>query len=129
MTIEEQIKYWFDIAEDDLIVTESNFNNCHYLWCLFICHIILEKGIKALYVQSNHESPPKIHDLVKLSKLASVVISEEDLRFLDEMNKFNIEARYPDYKEVLKKFCTKEYTEIRYNKTKEIFQWLKSQKK
>ena len=46
MTIEEQVQYWFDLAEEDLFVAESNFKNEHYLWCLFLCHLTLEKALK-----------------------------------------------------------------------------------
>jgi hypothetical protein len=31
MTIQEQVEYWFDLADEDLIVAESNFKSEHYL--------------------------------------------------------------------------------------------------
>ena len=126
MTIKEQIDYWFDLAEEDLNVAESNFNNRHYLWCLFICHLTLEKALKGLFVQFNHETPPKSHDLVKLLKASSIAIPEIDLKFLYDMNRFNIEARYPEYKDSIKQIATMEFTKIKLLKTKEVFIWLKS---
>ncbi|MBM2815005.1 MAG: hypothetical protein HW421_1767 [Ignavibacteria bacterium] len=126
MTIEEQVKYWFDLADDDLIVAESNLNNNHYLWCLFICHLTIEKALKGLYVQFLNETPPKIHDLVKLANFSQLNLTDIDLRFLLEMNKFNIEASDPDYKEKIKKIATSEFTEQKLLKTKEIILWLKS---
>lgn len=50
MEIQEQIDYWFDLADEDMIVAESNFNNRHFLWCLFLCHLALEKTLKVLFV-------------------------------------------------------------------------------
>ena len=49
LTIEEQIKYWIDLAEQDLFVAESLFINKHHSWCLFIGHLVLEKTLKAFY--------------------------------------------------------------------------------
>jgi hypothetical protein len=42
--------------------------------------------------------PPKTHDLVKLSQATSLKLSEEQIMFLDKINSFQLEARYPDYK-------------------------------
>ena len=82
MTIKEQIDYWFDLADEDMIVAESNFNNKHFLWSLFICHLAIEKSLKGLYVQFIVETPPKLHDLVKLAKSAKIPFTDIDLRTL-----------------------------------------------
>lgn len=129
MDIQEQIDYWFDLADEDIIVAETNFTNKHYLWTLFICHLALEKSLKGLYVQFVVETPPKLHDLVKLAKSAKLSFTDDDLRFLNEMNRFNIEARYPEYKNNLKEIATLEFTQKKFIKSKEILQWLKSQKR
>ena len=47
--------------------------------------------------------PPKIHNLVKLADLSKIDFSEEDKLFLMEVNEFNLEARYPDYKQLFYK--------------------------
>jgi HEPN domain-containing protein len=129
MNINEQINYWFDLVDEDIIVAESNFNNKHFSWCLFICHLAVEKSLKGLFVQNLAETPPKVHDLVKLAKMAGLSISDNDLRFLNQMNRFNIEARYPEYKNNIKEIATSKFTLEKLNKTKEIIQWLKSLKK
>jgi HEPN domain-containing protein len=120
MNIKEQINYWFDLADEDIIVAESNFNNKHFLWSLFISHLALEKALKGLYVQYIEETPPKLHDLVKIAKASSLPISDLDLRFLSEMNRFNIEARYPEYKNNMKLIATMEFTQAKLIKTQEI---------
>ena len=128
MNINEQIQYWFDLADEDIIVAQSNFDSKHYLWSLFICHIVIEKALKGLYVQFAAETPPKIHDLIKLANSVSLPISESDLRFLNLMNRFNIEARYPEYKNSMNQIATMEFTQEKLSKTKEILQWLRSLK-
>jgi HEPN domain-containing protein len=126
MTIQEHIDYWIDSAESDLIVSESLFNNGHYLWCLFLSHLILEKVLKAHFVKVNEETPPKIHDLFKLAEKSSLNLITETQEFLKFMNIFQISARYPEYKNEINKMCTQEFTAENYIKTKEIFQWLKA---
>ena len=128
MNINEQIDYWIELSDEDIVVAESNFVNKHYLWFLFICHLSVEKMLKGLFVLNKNEIPPKIHDLVKLTKLSALNVPENDLRFLNELNRFNIEGRYPEYKNNLKKVATNELTLEKLNKTKEILIWLKSQK-
>ncbi|NOG96448.1 MAG: HEPN domain-containing protein [Ignavibacteriae bacterium] len=59
--------------------------------------------------------------------LTLLQLEEKHLLFLDEVNDFNLEVRYPDYKNEFYKICTKDFTENYFNKVKEFYQWLKSQ--
>jgi HEPN domain-containing protein len=129
MTIDEQIQYWIDIAENDLPVAEHLFEKGDNVWCLFIAHLILEKILKAVYVRDNHSIPPKTHDLLRLAKSTKLQLSKDQEEFLNTVNDFNIESRYPDYKQQFYKVCTKEYTEENFNKVKEMYQWIKYQLK
>lgn len=65
---------------------------------------------------------------IKLANSVSLPISELDLRFLNLMNRFNIEARYPEYKNSMNQIATMEFTQEKLSKTKEILQWLRSLK-
>lgn len=128
MTQEEHIKYWLDSADHDFETANTLFSSGKYDWCLFICHLVLEKLIKAFYVKNNdNKIPPKTHNLVRLVQLAQVELEEKHLLFLDEVNDFNIEVRYPEYKNEFYKTCTKDFTENYFNKVKEFYQWQKSQ--
>lgn len=98
----------------------------HYVWCLFIGHLILEKIIKAHFVKDTEHTPPKIHDLVKLASKTKLNLTQEQIEFLLRVNNFNLENRYPDYKQNLYKTLTKNYSEENFNKIKETYFWLKS---
>ncbi len=125
MTIKEHIGYWLKSANRDLEIAESLFDSGKYAWCLFIGHLVLEKVLKAIYVQnSNNRIPPKIHNLVKLAEIGRLQLTQEDKIFLDEVNDFNLEVRYPDYKQDFYELCTEEYTKKFFNKIKEFHQWL-----
>lgn len=130
MTTQEHIQHWLDSAEFDLKASESLFQTGYYSWCLFIGHLVLEKVLKAIYVQtSNNKTPPKIHNLLKLANLSKLNLTQEQLECFDVINDFNIEGRYSDYKNEFYKIATKKYTEENLTKIKEQYLWLKSQLK
>jgi HEPN domain-containing protein len=98
MTPQELIEYWIQAAERDLPVIEHLFDKGDYVWSLFIAHLVIEKILKAHFVKANSALPPKTHDLIKISKTINLGFTEEQMEFLDLVNEFNIEARYPEEK-------------------------------
>lgn len=126
MTKNEHIEYWLKIAEHDLNAAESLFMSGKYDWCLFVGHLVLEKTLKAIFVNANDKVPPKTHNLVKLAELSMLNLSDEQRIFLDEVNDFNLESRYPDYKLEFYNRCTKEFASKYFLKIKEYHKWLKS---
>ena len=55
--------------------------------------------LKALVVQETSQQAPYTHDLLVLyRKLEKIDLIKEAIDLLDEVNRFNIRARYPDYK-------------------------------
>lgn len=128
MTQEEHIKYWLDSAEHDLETLDALYETGKYDWSLFIGHLVLEKLLKAIFVKNNdNKIPPKLHNLVRLSEESHLKIDNNKKIILDKINDFNIEVRYPDYKNEFYKTCTKEFAEEYLKEIKELYQWLKSQ--
>ena len=127
MKIDEHIKYWLNSADHDLDTAESLFSAGKYDWCLFLGHLVLEKGLKAFYVKDNeNRMPPKTHNLVKLAEKTTIPLNAELKLFLDEVNDFNLEVRYPEYKQEFYKTCTKKFADEYLNKIKEHYKWIKS---
>ncbi len=121
---QRQLDYWTTSAQHDLSVAETLFQNGKYDWCLFLAHLVLEKSLKALYVQNIGKMAPRIHDLVRMAHLAKIELEEEILEFLDAVNTFNISTRYPDEKLKFYKLCTEEFTETHFTQIKEIYKCL-----
>ena len=116
------IKYWIKTSEDDLSSMESNFNSGNYDWALFIGHLSLEKALKALWVKNNLSNiPPRTHNLKKIADETNYSLTEEESILLLEINDFNLEARYPDYKFDFHSKCTKEFAEGYVKKIKELY--------
>jgi HEPN domain-containing protein len=118
---QDYIKYWIDTSEADLISMESVFIAGRYDWSLFIGHLSLEKILKALWVKNNDSAiPPKTHNLKKIADEAKYPATEDEALLFLEINDFNLEARYPDYKFDFHKKCTKEFAENYITKIKEL---------
>lgn len=127
MTKDEHLKYWLNSAEKSFQVAQDNFKLKHYNWCLFFCHLTLERILKGLAVKRANKSPLPIHNLVRLAKQARLALSPDQTSDFEEISSFNIEARYDDLKLSFYKKATKVYTEKWLNKCQEYFQWLKNQ--
>jgi HEPN domain-containing protein len=99
-------------AGKDWDVVNSLFKDGNYLYSLFFAHLTLEKLLKAHWVKDNKENfPLKTHSLVRLAEGTKLVFDEDQLVFLERMNDFQLEGRYPDYQFKVYQLCTKKFTE------------------
>jgi len=127
MTKAEHIQYWRESAQHDLESAETIYNSGRYDWCLFVGHLTLEKILKALFVDRNDNIiPPKIHNLVRLAESSKIELDEDQKFFLDKINDFNLQTRYPDYKLEFYKRCNAEYSREQLDKIKEFYTWFNS---
>lgn len=124
MTKDEIAAYWIRASDVDFHAMESLFKNGHYMWSLFVGHLVIEKLLKAYLVKYGSSEIPYIHDLVKIAEKADILLTERQKDFLDEVTTFNIKARYPDYKNRFYGKATKEFTKRYIIKIKEFRQWL-----
>lgn len=115
-------------AKRDWKTVQNLFNTKEYVPALFFAHLHLEKLCKAIWVIKNIDNhPPKIHNLVKLLKGAGLYFSDTHLDFMIIMNNFQLEGRYPDYKQLLYKTYKKANTETILKQAKELSKWLQGQ--
>ncbi len=110
-TVRDIIDYWTKTAEHDFETMLVLFKAKRYSDSLFFGHIVLEKILKGHVARHTKEQAPYIHDLVRLQKLTDTVLSPEEIALLNNVNDFNIRSRYPEYKLLFYKTCTKKYTE------------------
>ena len=121
MTKKEHINYWTKQVVDDFDCSNVLYEASYYAQSLFWAHLALEKLSKALWIKTNEgNTPPFVHNLLRLISLTNVTFSEDQLQFFNEMNMFQIKGRYPDYAENLEETVTKEICEEYLNKTKEM---------
>jgi len=92
---------WLKQADYDFETAKAMFDTGRYIYSIFMCHLTIEKVLKAWYTKQNQEIPPKIHDLIFLIKKIKITISTEFLEFLEELNTLSVPTRYPEHLEKL----------------------------
>ena len=119
------IKYWSDSSDDDFETMVTMFDNKKFNWSLFVGHLMIEKLLKALYVKTNNNYPPFIHNLLRLAEKCDLELSDDQRLFLATVTAFNINARYDDYKMSFQQKCTPEFTATWIENLKNNRQWIK----
>jgi HEPN domain-containing protein len=118
------VRYWIETAKRDNETLITLFESGRYPESLFFGHIVIEKMIKGLIVKNTASLPPFTHDLIHLADLAHLLLSKEETNFLSLLNRFNIRARYPEYKLSLYKKCNKKFTEANLKNFKQLYKKL-----
>lgn len=122
----DHVQYWIDSAEGDHRAARNLFASGDYHWSLFLGHLVLEKLLKAIFVQRFGDHPPRTHDLALMAERCKLEMDDPLRDRLDLFTRFNIRARYPDYKHEIYRLCTREYTEQAWAQLEEIRKWLLS---
>jgi HEPN domain-containing protein len=120
------INHWINSSDNAFKAMIDLFNTKNYNWALFMGHLVIEKLIKALFVKSKEDFPPMIHDLRRICEKAAIELDESQQILLDTISRFNINARYDDYKDSFYKLCTDSFTEEWIEKIKECRIWIKA---
>lgn len=124
MDKEDLINYWVETANKDYHTMLNLFNSKDFHWSLFMGHLVIEKLLKAIYVKNVNINPPRIHDLLRLSDKAQIHTTEAQKDDLDLITTFNINARYPDFKQSFYKKCDHDFTKSNIVKIEELRAWL-----
>ncbi len=126
MKKEELILYWIDSSDRDFLAMIHLYEKGDYSWALFVGHLVVEKLLKAWYVQNFSNTPPFIHDLVRLAEKGGLTLDEDQKDMLDTISTFNLRARYDDYKMEFHRKCTREFTAKWLDQIKEVREWTKN---
>ncbi len=122
------MNFWIESSDEDYNVMNVLHNNKKNSYCLFFGHLVIEKLLKALYAKNNKNAPyaPKSHDLLHLAEKTELELTERQEDLLDTITRFNMNARYDDYKKEFYLKCTDEYTEQQLKNIEEVRIWLKN---
>jgi|ERR1022692_4856951 AbiV family abortive infection protein len=125
MTKKEFIQYWVDSAQKDWQASEVLYKGKSYVHALFFAHLTLEKLSKAHWVKnhiSNH--PPRIHNLIFIIDKTILKPNDEQRAFLEKINAFQLEGRYPDYNNMIYRTSDKVFTHSTLQQANTIKEWL-----
>ncbi len=112
-----EILNWLEQAKRDLKAAENSLKSGDYDWASFQSQQAVEKALKALSIKKTGQFP-KIHDLVKLSKLVNA--PEEIMIQCGKLNPSYIETRYPDSARDYSKDDAEEFINI----ADDILKWI-----
>jgi HEPN domain-containing protein len=115
------IRYWVESSKDDLKTVEALLKGKRYVHAMFFGHLYLEKISKAVWVKDNESNhPPRIHNINRILQQTKTVLKQEEMEFVDLLNEFQLEGRYPDYVNSISKSCTSKLTKEYIKRIKEI---------
>ena len=126
----EKVKYWVEIAEYDLTTAQAMLDTKRFLYVGFMCHQVIEKILKALYVvKYPTETPPYTHKLLKLAEITSLYesMTQEQKIIIDTLEPLNIDSRYPRVKDAIYSTLSQKRCEYIIKETEGLYQWIKTQ--
>lgn len=94
--MKKETRNWLDMVEYDLATAKQMFNTGRYVYVIFMCHLAIEKALKAIVCEETDKIPPKTHDLIYLITLGRVNLSGNLLDFVGIINNAGIVTRYPE---------------------------------
>lgn len=120
-----QTAKWIEQAEYDIETAEAMLRTRRYVYVVFMCHLTLEKMLKAIFTEVTEEYPPRIHNLEKIAQSANVSFPGELQGFIHDLSDMSIPTRYDE-----------EVRDIGYAQarrtlahTRKAFKWLRQQLK
>jgi HEPN domain-containing protein len=117
MNKSEHINYWLRSGNESWDAAIVLMHAGKFVESLFFFCLSIEKYIKANWVLDNIDQyPPRIHDLQSLYSQTDLELAPDLVDFLDTVNRWNIEGRYPDYRFSLHKLATEKYVDHHYQK-------------
>jgi HEPN domain-containing protein len=124
-TTKDNIVNWIKSSNYDIKTAEQMLKTGRYIYVLFMCHLSVEKILKALYEPVLGKIPPKTHNLIYLSNAINMKVPESHLKMLESLNDLNIVTRYPEDIDGLVRAFKKNRVEGYLKGTKALLKWLK----
>lgn len=124
----DKVQYWVELSDYDLETASAMLKSKRYLYVGFMCHLSIEKILKAYYHYKFSDTAPYTHSLAYLAKKSLLIESfdKEQLLLIDTLEPLNIEARYPSHKERVLKNLSEERCQQLIIQTTNLQQWIKT---
>jgi len=94
--VKKHTEHWVELAQYDLETAKHMLTTRRYVYVVFLCHLTIEKLLKACITEFTETFPPPIHSLEKLTKKAGVQFPDELAKFVEKMSEESVATRYPE---------------------------------
>ena len=121
----EETKNWLEMVNYDLDTAKQMFNTKRYVYVIFMCHLAIEKALKAIVCEETRKFPPKTHDLIFLTRIGKVEFSEELMNYIGMINNVAVVIRYPEDLSKLVSSYTKTVTQKYLDNTIKVIECIK----
>ena len=123
--MKKETENWLKMVEYDLATAKELFKTGRFVYVIFMCHLAIEKTLKAIICEETNKVPPKTHDLIYLINLGKIVLPNDLLDFVGIINNASVVTRYPeDLSKIISNY-PKEITQKYLNKTLEVIKCIK----
>jgi HEPN domain-containing protein len=118
---------WIDGAKYDLKTAKSIFKGGRNVYSVFMCHLAVEKMLKAKITEFAEKMPPKTHDLLLLLRLSGLEVPKENQVILQKLSGLSVPIRYSDdFRAIHQSYSRKEMENI-IAETERMIKWLEKQ--
>jgi HEPN domain-containing protein len=116
---------WLAQVDYDIATAEQMLHTGRYIYVIFMCHMALEKALKALVTEETQQLPPRTHNLIDLAQRAHAVLSQEQQDFLGKLNNTSVVVRYPDDLSAMVSQYPEAIAQDYLARTKELLLWVR----
>ncbi|TCL70757.1 HEPN domain-containing protein [Hydrogenispora ethanolica] len=92
----EETLEWLNQSNYDFETAQAMFQTERYVYALFMCHLAIEKFLKAIIIEKTKETPPRTHNLLTLLKITEIALPSEQKEFLATITAMSVNTRYPE---------------------------------
>jgi HEPN domain-containing protein len=117
---------WFRQSDYDLATAKTMRAGGRNFYAVFMCHMAVEKALKAVLFSNKNEVPPKTHNLLWLLKNTGVQAPDAIGKFISKLGEANTATRYPYELEELVRLYNDTVTDDIIKKTGETLAWIKT---
>jgi len=75
------IAHWVKSSDIDFRAMEHLLEKKDYTWALFIGHLVIEKLLKAYYINKIDINPPLVHTLLRIAERSKLDLTKEQKDF------------------------------------------------
>ena len=118
---------WYFQSDYDLETALDMLKSGREVYCIFMCHLSIEKALKGLLIKQTGEFPSKSHSLVFFANKLDLELNESFSEFIYMLDKISVPTRYPDDLKKLFVAYTPERTKSILKQTKDLQLWIKKQ--
>ena len=116
---------WFLQSDYDLATARVMRTSGRNFYAVFMCHMAVEKALKAVLFSNKNEVPPKTHNLLWLLKNTGLRPPENVGEFISKLSEANTATRYPYELEQLVRLYNDTVTDDIIKRTEEALAWIK----